>query len=214
MKTIITSLAILISLSSYSQIENLGKWKIGTTVSYDMDLNSFSSLYSSSGIAPGGCYEPYPSPYTTRSRGYSAGVIGQYSIFDKLEVGVGAIYSKKYNNYGYPTDYLIAIYYVPNPSNFIEVPVFARYNFLKTKLNFHVESGVSTSYILDKSFYSSDSRFAMKAQAGIGMSYTFMNLLNVSATTFYKHRITDFSRKMNYSSPNSLSFELRTAIIF
>lgn len=217
MKTIITTLVLLISLSSFSQIEQLGKWKIGASASYDMDLyTGFNNIdIVDPGFAPGGCYgNDY---YGTR--GYSAGIVGQYSIRPRLEVGIGATYSKKHNQYGssnyFTYDPLLCYeyYYAPSASNFLDVPVFLRYNFLKSKLNFHIESGVTSTYTLDKFDYYNTSKFAFKAQGGLGVSYTIGQLINISATTFYKRKLTDFNRSTDYGPKNSMSFELRTVFI-
>lgn len=215
MKTILATIALLTSLISFAQIEELGKWKIGMTGSFDNHLSSnfnATPYGNDCGFAPGGCIVEAP----TSTFGYSAGILTQYSITRRLEVGIGALYSKQYNTIPefYPTcgNGCYYLNYIPGATNFIESPVFVRYNFLKTKLNFHIESGVTTTFGLEKMLYDA-SRFTLKGHSGLGMSYTIGNLINVSATAFYKRKLTDFNRNTDYSAPNYVSFELRTLIV-
>ncbi|MFT6503212.1 MAG: hypothetical protein ACJASQ_003345 [Crocinitomicaceae bacterium] len=224
MKTIITALALLISAGANSQVESprtteLGKWKIGMTGSYVrhfQDVHVFQE--EQSGFAPGGCYEQ---PYYEPQINFTAGIVSSYSILPKLEIGLGVAYSRQQPvndmlylpfTCGTGTDFS-QCYYIPNPSRFIETPVFVRYYFLKTKLNFHVESGLTASFGLNN--YSEMSpKYNLRTQGGLGMSYTFGGLINVSATAFYKRRITDFNRIMNLNNTNSIAFELRTSFVF
>lgn len=221
MKTIVTALTLLVSITLNAQVDKatslkLNKWKVGVSGSYDMHFDN--SQQSCGQFAPGGCVEPYIQP----RKSFTTGVIGSYSLWSKLEIGLGLAYSRKesaydYNwyNYGFcGTEPIYIMTYVEPAVNYLETPLFVRYNFLKTKLNFHVETGATLTYNLAKSNFYDDQRYTLRAQGGLGMSYTIGNFLNIGATAFYKRKLTDFKRESYLSTPNSLSFELRTSFIF
>lgn len=214
MKTTILILSILISGYGFSQ-EDFKRWKIGSSISYDGSMRG-GFIYGSNGIAPGGCVVQEPA----FDFDFTAGIVGQYSLTKRLEIGSGLAYSRKTDlesNYyficgnGLICPPLIAIY-APMQNNFLEIPVFVRYNFLKTKFNFHVEAGTTGGMMLNENYFSS--KYRLDGQAGLGISYTIADLINLSATTFYGRRLTDFDRNSIIMYPNSLSLEFRAAFIF
>ncbi|NRA13273.1 MAG: outer membrane beta-barrel protein [Crocinitomicaceae bacterium] len=221
MKEILTALLLITGLTASAQTQELGKWKVGMTGSYDTHFEGSQIINQPNfGIMAGGCIEPY---YESQVN-FTAGIIGSYFVLPRLEVGVGVAYSKQetsnpnlyYANFCGTEPYYLqcGVGLEMDQTRFIETPVFVRYNFLKSKLNFHVETGLTLGYGLNNYSFASSSRFNLRSQGGLGMSYTFGGLINVSATAFYKKKITDFRRITNLNNSNSMALELRTSFIF
>ena len=228
MKELLTALLLISGFTASAQIQELGKWKIGMTGSYERQFQNdqvflFGKMPTQEeqcGFGVGGCYGG--STYTPQ-RNFTAGVVSSYSIRPKLEIGLGVAYSKQRQQAvndilylpftcGTGTDFS-QCYYAPEPSRFIETPVFVRYHFLKTKLNLHVESGLTASFGLNN-YSEITPRYNLRTQGGLGMSYTFGGLINLSATAFYKRKISNFNRLTTLTNTNSVAFELRTSFIF
>ncbi|MDX2360144.1 MAG: outer membrane beta-barrel protein [Crocinitomicaceae bacterium] len=212
MKTIIFNFCLIVVSISFGQTEDFGRWKFGTSTSFN------KNYYGDFGANEVGSTSPCSPDWGLNRIDLTTGIIGQYALTRKLEIGMGISYSRKSHMYDYYEIHGNNIfcsslfYYPPIKFSYLEIPVFARYNFLKTKLNFHVELGVITEFLLEETYYY-NSKFSLSGQAGLGISYTIFDALNISATAYFKRKLANFDKLRDVFNPNTVSVELRVAYI-
>jgi hypothetical protein len=231
MKTLLLSFVLLLAAASFGQSKDFKRWKVGTMSSFDKQLNEIHlSPEELNGLFPEG-FNPNKSIYIPDNAtekidpieiNFTTGIIGQFSLTEKLEIGMGLAFSKKtfrkyyhliYHNWNgtIVTQYN---YYIDESNSYFDIPAFLRYNFLKSNFNFHLETGLNTSYYLDQRPTHVASKWSMLGSIGLGASYKLGNGIQFSTTAFYKKKFIDFDRSQEIFHSNSLSFELRTAFIF
>jgi hypothetical protein len=231
MKTLLLCLIVLLASSSFGQKKDFKRWKVGSVISFDKQLGEkyLSDVELNLSYQNGVSYadrihvpESSSEKIEPLSIDFTFGFVGQFSLTPKIEIGTGITLSRKtFRKHYYETWWTcwdeVSIgshYYINQSNNYLDIPVFIRYNFLQSKLNFHVESGLTTSHLLEKEQVYGITKWSLFGQAGLGASYTLGNGIQFSSTAFYKRKLTNLDRSQDLFHTNSISFEVRTAFIF
>jgi hypothetical protein len=180
---------------SQDKVDNKGNWSIGITFSPD---NYFKSTSILTGSEIG--YQLEPSGFD-----FSSGLVGLYSIESKFDIGLGIDYSQKGFTgtfYCSTCDFLTA----PQPEKlsqqFIEIPLFVRYNILNKKLGLHADAGFTNGYMINNinTQYEGPlncNKFQFIGQIGLGIDLNFGQKMSLLLSSAYYHPFTSFSKGTN-----------------
>ena len=138
MRTLFTTILLLSTLSVLCQTnsESNGKWKFGVTIAPDIYFNSGSfSLTEETGF----------SSIEASGFNFTSGLIGEWSFNSKFDIVSGINYSRKDFSGRYYCN-VCEFFTIPQrePINiqFVEIPVFVRYNMFNNQFGVHVEAGI------------------------------------------------------------------------
>jgi hypothetical protein len=192
MRTLFTIIILLCTLTVFGQA-NSGKkekWKVGVTFSPDTYLDSKSfSLTDETGF----------SSVSASNSNFTSGIVGEWSINSRFEIGLGINYSKKDLSGRYYCDtceFLTTPSIEPLKVRFVEVPVFVRYNILNKQFGIHVEAGINNGYLLNtiNSSYTGDlsaNKYQISGLVGIGIHLALGQRINLSLTSDYRQSFTN-----------------------
>lgn len=217
MKNFLTLILLILSVSAFSQTPEKSKWKLGGK--FAPELATSRNAYAIHNIEPDMCH--MATPFHKRTLSYSVGIVTQYSITKKLDLGIGASFAKRNIADLCTTDGSLIIIgphpewpsFSLNPKgyftmHYVEVPIFTRYEFLDGWFGIHTEAGVTTRYILDQARYN-NTQFVLTGQVGFGVNLELYDSFNLSYTTYYNRKLTDFTTNTVYWNSNRISFELK-----
>jgi hypothetical protein len=197
MKAFLISFLILSSLTGFCQdkVNNKGNWNFGIAFSPDIYFNS-KSIYTGSESG----YHLDPSGFS-----FTSGIVGLYSFESKFDIGSGINYSQKAFSGTYycsVCDFLIAPKPEPISQQFIEIPLFVRYNILDKKFGVHADAGLTSGYLINNidTQYEGTltcNRFQFNGQIGLGMNLNLGQRVNLILSSAYNHPFTSFSKGAN-----------------
>ena len=197
MKTFLISILILSSLTGYCQdkTDNKGNWNVGITFSPDNYFKS-TSILTGSDIG----YHLEPSGFS-----FTSGLVGLYSIESKFDIGSGIDYSQKdYSGTFYCSlcDFLTTPEPEPIFQQFIEIPLFVRYNILDKKFGVHADAGLTSGYLINNigAQYEGTlncNKFQVTGHIGLGFNINFGEKISLILSSAYNHPFTSFSKGTN-----------------
>ncbi len=133
---------------------------------------------------------------------YVVGIVGQFPITQKLDIGTGITYSQQDLKGTYYCAYCNSLPFEPERLNlrFLEIPVFIQYNLLNSKIKLHVQAGFIGSYLISRPDlnlynrqdlnYASNTSFnrpLSKGFLGIGTNIDIGKKINFQLTPTYRY---------------------------
>jgi len=204
MKVLITFFLLLFPLAGFSQTETtIGKgWKVGLMFSQDF----YRSAYIPSG--PNNGYDLEPADFN-----YTAGLSGQFNIKPGLEFLTGINYSQK--DFTSTVNCPACRFLVPpKPMSltyeYLEVPALLSYSILHKRIGLNAEAGFLGGYSLNDLENENDkilfgSRYLLSGQAGVGLSYTILQDIDITLKGIYRRTIDDFAKETDADKLSSVA---------
>lgn len=181
-------LGLLFSLNSYSQT---GKFRPGVFYSFDNNFSSDRISFDK--------YSGYSADYNKSN--FSAGLSLDYSISGKLILVSGINYSDKSFTGKYYCD-VCDISTPPGPEKieiqFIEIPVIAKYYFLRSRFDVFAEGGIGNLWRVNHKTDLEVEKYFLSAKLGGGIEYPFLDRYSLQLSVVYTQNLTEVFRDAEY----------------
>jgi Outer membrane protein beta-barrel domain len=218
LKNILSFLILFLSFLGNAQIAEESRWEFG--LKFSPDLTTSRKAYQIHNVPADPCHNKFI--FYQRTFSFTGGLIAQYDITEKLTLGMGIDFVRRNVSALCTTESTIGPHGIIDvvhgsmwgvsryyTSIHFEVPIYFRYNFFDTKLDLHADLGVATSFDISDNTPYDYSRWVLRGIAGLGINYDLTKDINLSYTTIYKRKLTDFTNQTIYWNVNSLSFEFK-----